>query len=86
MSSFFWVDEREYTNKPPACKRAPKKCPEANYHDKIMTTAQEFEFPAEYQRQLAEWLSDPVKFPTDKWIIELQKQRMAVGSDRPITS
>ena len=51
-----------------------------------MTTAQEFEFPAEYQRQLAEWLSDPVKFPTDKWIIELQKQRMAVGSDRPITS
>ena len=51
-----------------------------------MATAQEFEFPAEYQRQLAEWLSDSVKFPTDKWIIELQKQRMAVGSDRLITS
>ena len=73
-------------SKPPACKRAPKKCQVANYQDIIMATAQEFEFPAEYQRQLAEWLSDPVKFPTDKWTIELQKQRMAVGSDRPITS
>ena len=39
-----------------------------------MATAQEFEFPAEYQRQLAEWLPDPVKFPTDKWIIELQNK------------
>ena len=39
-----------------------------------MTTAQEFEFPAEYQRQLAESLPDPVKFPTNKWIIELQNK------------
>ena len=52
-----------------------------------MTTAQEFEFPAEYKRQLAEWLPDPVKFPTDKWTSEPQNKewQSAVTAPSPVT-
>jgi len=59
----------------------------ANYQDKIMTTAQEFEFPAKYKRQLAEWLPDPVKFPTDKWTSEPQNKewQSAVTAPSPVT-
>ena len=51
--------------------------PYLNYQDRIAAAAREFNFPTEYQSQLAEWLPNPVKFPNDKWIIELEKQREA---------
>ncbi len=51
--------------------------PYLNYQDRIVTAAREFNFPTAYQSQLAEWLPDPVKFPNDKWILELEKQREA---------
>ena len=53
------------------------KLPYLNYQDRIAAAAREFNFPTEYQSQLAEWLPDRVKLPNDKWIIELEKQREA---------
>ena len=51
--------------------------PSLNYQDRIVAAAAEFNFPSEYQSQLAKWLPNPVQFSNDKWVIELEKQRKA---------